>query len=132
MKPALKRKGLLWIVSFLAAVTAAIWLFAPTQGPINRKAFSRIQLGMSKADVWAIMMLEPGDYSTDFFTSVDEESEGRSQSGRRLSWISNHAIIDVEFDEREQVCWKNLHIMETQSSIQQKLRRLWWAVKSWF
>ncbi len=129
---ALKRKRLLWIVSLLAAITAAGWFLVPSQGPITRTAYGRIQLGMSKDDVSAIMILPPGDYTTDFYTSVDEQSEGRSRSGRRLWWISNHAMIEVEFDEREEVCWKDLHIIETERSVQQKLRRFWWSIRSFF
>jgi hypothetical protein len=87
---------------------------------------------MSKDDVLAIMMLPPGDYTTDFYTSAGEESEGQLQTGRRLWWISNHAMIEVEFDEREEVCWKDLHTIQSERSVQQKLRRFWSSIKSWF
>jgi hypothetical protein len=128
----MKRKRLLWIVSLLMGITAAFLLFAPSQGSISRMAYNRIQLGMSKDDVLAIMTLPPGNYSTDFYTSVDEESEGRLGTGRGLWWISNHALVEVEFDEQEEVCGKKLHIIQTQGSVQQKLKRFWWSIRSWF
>jgi hypothetical protein len=129
---AVKRKRLFWIISLLTAITAAVWLFAPRQGPISRTAYGRIQLGMSKDDVLAVMMVPPGDYTTDFYTSVGEESEGHLQTGKRLWWISNHALVEVYFDEQEQVCGKELHIIQTQGSIQQKIESLRWSIKSWF
>jgi hypothetical protein len=132
MIAAMKKNHLLWIVSTLAIIVAAIWLLAPSQGPISRTAYGRIRLGMSRDDVMAIMMVPPGNYATDFHTSVGEVSEGRSKAGVRLWWISDNAMIDVEFDEREEVCWKDLHVIETERSIQQKLRLFWSSIKSWF
>jgi hypothetical protein len=125
-------KRLLWFASLLAAIMAAIWLFGPSEGPISRTAYGRIKLGMTKDNVLAIMQLTPGAYTTEFHTSVSEESEGQPQNGERLWWTSNDAMIDVEFDEREEVCWKGFHAMETERSLHQKLRRFWWSIKSWF
>ena len=132
MTAAMKWKRLLWIASLLAAIMAAIWLFGPSEGPISRTAYARINLGMTKDNVLAIMQLPPGSYTTEFHTSVNEESEGQPQGGKQLWWASNDAMIDVEFDEREEVCWKSFHTMETTKSLRQKLRRFWWSINSWF
>jgi hypothetical protein len=78
------------------------------------------------------MQLPPGAYGTEFHTSLSEESEGQPQGGKQLWWSSNDTIINVEFDEREEVCWKSFHTMETTKSLRQKLRRFWWSINSWF
>ena len=127
----MKRKRLLWIVSLLATITAAVWLVAPSQGPISRAAYGRIQIGMPKEDVLTIMKLPPGDYSDDFYTSFAEESEGHLSTGRRLRWINNHVGIEVQFGQDEEVCRKELYMIQTLNSISAKLRRHWWSIKSW-
>jgi hypothetical protein len=128
----MKWKRLLWIASLLIAIMAAIWLFGPSEGAISRTAYGRIKLGMTKDNVLAIMQFPPGAYTTEFHTSVSEESEGQPHNGERFWWTSNDAMIDVEFDEREEVCWKSFHAMETERSLHQQLRRFWWSIKSWF
>jgi len=138
MTAVMKGKPVLWIVSLLAVIAAVMWLFAPSQGPISRTAYGRIRLGMSENDVLAIMTIPPGSYSSNYSTALHEssdrrfQSDGRTQSGRRSWWISDHAMIEVEYDEQEEVCWKELHTFSIEESFHQRLRRFWWSIRRSF
>jgi hypothetical protein len=77
MIAAARWKRLRWIAPLLLATMVAILLFRPSEGPISRSAYGRIKLGMTKDNVLAIMQVPPGAYTTEFHTSVSEDSEGQ-------------------------------------------------------
>jgi hypothetical protein len=118
----------------LAAITLSIALFliVSSRGPITRTAYNRIKEGMSEDEVLGILVLPPGNYSTDFYTAVSEEEEGKRKSSKRLGWIGDEAMIDVEFDDRGKVCWKAFHEIQTRGSFPQQLKSLWWSVRRMF
>jgi hypothetical protein len=132
MLAAMNRKRLFLVTSSLAAILAAIWLFAQSHGPTSQAAYDHIKQGISGDEVLAIMTDPPGNYATDFYTAVGGVEEGRRRGGRRLTWISDHAMIDVELDEQGRVCWKQFLNLETAKSAPQQLRRFWWSVKPQF
>src|SRR5262249_596333 len=86
----------------LAAIvlTIALLRMGLPPDPISRRAYSRIEEGMSEEDVRGIFVLPPGNYATDFYTAVSNEEEGQRKYGKCLDWITDHAMIDVEFDDR--------------------------------
>jgi hypothetical protein len=43
----------------------AVWLTTPPPQPVNRANFERIQAGMTRAEVEAILHCPPGDYGAD-------------------------------------------------------------------
>jgi hypothetical protein len=130
----MKRQHLFRIGVVLAAIVLAIgllWIVLPS-GQISRTAYSRIQEGMSEKDVLGILVLPPGNYATDFYTAVSQEQEGQTKYGKRLGWIGDQAMINVEFDDRGQVCWKSFHEIQTRRSFPQRIKSLWWSVRRLF
>jgi hypothetical protein len=132
MLAAMNRSRLLLVALSLAAILAGIWLLSLQYGQTSQAAYGRIKQGMLKDEVLAIMTDSPGNYATSFYTAVGRVEEGQSTAGKRLTWINNSGQITVEFDDRGEVCWKELLTLETEKSVPQQLRRVWWSAKQQF
>jgi len=57
-----------WVVGFLALALLLVGvlmpLVVPRHCPVNRRAFERVEVGMTQAEVQAILGGPPGDYRT--------------------------------------------------------------------
>jgi hypothetical protein len=130
----LKRRIVVILLLVAALVLAVLLFLTADDGPIGLARYNRIQGGMSKDEVLAIIGLPPGNHSTDFYTSVSVEQSSESKEGvvGEVCWISNTGMITVGLDDQERVRWKSFHRLETQGSWQVKLRSWWWAVRKSF
>ena len=130
----MKTRHAIWLGLILAVIALSIALFLIdwSGGPISRTAYTRINEGMSEADVLGILVVPPGNYSTDFYTAVSNEEEGERRYGKHLWWIGDQAMIDVELDDQGKVCWKAFHTIQTRGSLSQKVKSLWWSVRRMF
>lgn len=77
------------VVAVLAGV--AYWLLLPTD-PIGPQAFERIQLGMTEAEVEAVVGLPPGQYYSDGYARPE-----RSQFEPSVSLITETGVPYEEF-----------------------------------
>jgi hypothetical protein len=78
--------------------------------PITRENFGRFQIGMSRAEVEAILG-PPGDYRTGPTTHADPGSwqivvDGRMQDLRLFTWQADSAIVAVWFGQSDISEWK--------------------------
>jgi hypothetical protein len=122
----LLKRRLLWISFALAVVVAVVVLFTLADGPVGRASYDKIQVGMSREEVVAIIGLPPGNHATDFYTAVSAERIGHSVGGESLSWISNTGMIEVGLDDQKKVCSNAYWRLEAQHSLRAKLRS-WWS-----
>ncbi len=101
-----KRKLAQWLLVTVSAVALVLWFARPSS--LTRQQFNRIKVGMSRAQVEAILG-PPGDYR-----SAESESDGSPrQPGDRFgdfggggseSWDTDTGIASVEFDSSQNVC----------------------------
>ncbi len=99
-----------WVVGGLAALLAGVLLLfcAPQRHDLTRQDFKRLRLGMTLAQVEAVLG-PPGDYRTGVCVSDTwprEENWLAMQSlhGDLKTWESDAAIIVVGFDRGEAIC----------------------------
>jgi hypothetical protein len=90
-----------------AAGAVALWSRADR---ITRENFARLNTGMSRAEVEAILG-PPGDYTTSPPGDMGEEIVRDTETGERdapgvdgLLWIADAGIIEVTFDRAGQAC----------------------------
>ena len=94
------------VLAFLAC--AAVQLVLPKPPRISQASCDRIQPGMTRAEVEALLGAPPGDYETGRRGIVlDLYGSGvLMREGRREEWGGDEGFIQVGFDEDERVLWK--------------------------
>jgi hypothetical protein len=105
----MRRRKLLVVLAGLAVVAAAgVVVLRPREDRITRANYDRIQIGMSRAHVEAILGPQ-GDYTTapveawGFFAYV---SRGATDPGTPMStWDGDQGSIRLAFDQQDKVAW---------------------------
>jgi len=107
----MQRRTLLVVLAGMAVVAAAgavgLWSRADR---ITRVNFARLNTGMSRAEVEAVLG-PPGDYTTSPPGDMGEEVVQDAETGEHdapgvdgLLWIADAGIIEVTFDGAGQAC----------------------------
>jgi hypothetical protein len=98
------KRSLLAVAVLTAVVLAATWFLWPGSA-IGPTRYRRIQLGMTQAEVEAIIGLPPGDYYgvPDFIVGSGREQMGlpvhrQDNDSKVAAWCGNMHIICVTFD----------------------------------
>lgn len=105
MKPSTKLKiRLLAVAVLIPIVSSAMWLLRP-EPTIGPASYERIKLGMTEAEIEAVIGLPPGSY----YGSADRKAESRTQKGvptlpssgyhRSAEWWGTQYGIIVAFDK---------------------------------
>lgn len=101
------KRRLVWVVACLAlAVGLGIW-FVTRPHPVNETNFNRIRVGMTQAEVEAILGCPPGDYATRPWMA-DAFEEDYQEPDRLETWASDWGYIRVRFDKSDRVSAKEL------------------------
>jgi hypothetical protein len=107
----MRRRKLIVAVGLVVLVAVAAFVAWPRPQRITRENFDRIQDGMSRAEVEAILG-PPGDYRTgptlytlETFTGtlMDFGSQRRSladEGGPAMCWVSDTCSIDIDLDQK--------------------------------
>ncbi len=128
-----RRKLLLGtLAALLALAGVAAFALWPRPQWVTRKNFRLIRVGMSRAEVYAILG-PSGDYRTgppaeSISHAADLEAEGSLRDGdSSLDWQSDEAWIYVTFDGDSHVRWKQF--FPNAKAEQNPLENLRWRVK---
>jgi hypothetical protein len=107
----MRRRKLLVMLAGMAVVATA-GAVAPWSQPdrITRENFARLNTGMSRAEVEAILG-PPGDYTTSPLGDMGEAIDHDAETGERdapgvdgLVWVADAGIIEINFDRAGQAC----------------------------
>ena len=123
------RKWLLMLVVLSGVALAGCWLLPRTQ--INAANFAKLQVGMTRAEVEAILGGSPRDESTGelvpVFSPDDDAAKKKTKSRvfffaryvadigsgpRKVCWVSDQAFIDGDFGRDGMLSWKELTLVE--------------------
>ena len=93
--------------------TAAAWLLLSRGPQIDPASYDRIMVGMTTADVEAIIGAPSGDYSsrkvTSFVMLRNDRAVPKSKDGFNESvWVGRTHVIAVEFDDDYRVVGKDI------------------------
>jgi hypothetical protein len=122
----LRRVVLQALLALLAAVAFVAFVTWPRPDRATQESFSRIQRGMSRAEVGAILG-PPGDYRSgethDFVT--------RGSSPGDLIWETDHVIIIVRFQESGRVRSQTIQLVSVRGSNDPLDKLVWLAKRQW-
>jgi hypothetical protein len=95
-----RRTLLVALVGLAVVVAAVVVLLWPRAGRVTRANRDRIRIGMSRADVEAILG-PPGDYATVLFC----EGSGSAVDPREVYAEAARSFSPVNARDRDQACW---------------------------
>jgi hypothetical protein len=94
-----------WVVVFLAVALLLVGvlqpLVMPRHCPVNRVAFERIEVGMTEAEVHALLGGPPGDYRTRPGPDPGWFDNRTMQVLRDEQWFGDEGSVVVLFDRHE-------------------------------
>jgi hypothetical protein len=131
-----RRKLLTAVVGLAVLVAVGAFVLWPRQDRVTRENYDQIKVGMTRAEVDAILG-PPGDYTTvePFGTGYGQQSEGTQLIiPPTVDWVGDEGYLQVGFDDEDRVVGKifTRHLQSVRASLERiiwPVKRLW---RRWF
>jgi hypothetical protein len=104
----MRRRKLLVALAGLAVVAAAgAFVLWPRTDRITRANYDRIRMGMSRAEVYAILG-PPGDYTTqpNRRRGLYWNPDGHKSIGVGFYWMGDAGVVEMDFNPQDDVVWR--------------------------
>jgi hypothetical protein len=128
------KRRLFWLAYAACLGLAVFWgvRLLTHRHRINRESFEKLQVGMSVAEVEAILGVPAGDYATGLYVEVGLRKSFSIHDTLASRWVGDDGVIRVWLNEGGKVLscrWDNIWLANDEETIVCKFRR-WLGISS--